>query len=353
MKDSVIRLLMALMLSACASFASGMDLYYGEAPINDESEAGQAAAIRQAFRQVLVKAAGSEQRIADPALAQEIAAAADHMLSYGFRDRTDNGTPQRWLQVQFSREAVERILARHNVPVWHAQRPRLLVWLGLEQGGERRIVQPGTDDNYQTLVRHAADARGLPTQFPLMDLEDQRRLSAEQLGAQQVEPLRDASERYGADVVLAGLLREDVGGAWSGRWQLLDDGRQAAWNNAGGSLSSMVYQALDVAADKLAQRYAPTPMATSGESLTIRIEDLRSARGYARIDGLINGLGSVALATVVRATPDSIDYRLQLRGEVAALEQELAHSGILRAVDGGAPSPAGAPAEMLRYQLSF
>ncbi len=346
--------LLTLLLLAVSSSGGATTLYSGLVSIHDESASGRNVAIREAFRQVLVKVTGSERHAAHPALQQEITAAESYLLSYGFRD-SGSSAPQRWLYAEFDPERVNRLLSRHNIPIWHAQRPSLLVWLEIERGEVRRVAQPELDHRYVELLTQAAERRGIPLLFPLMDLEDRTRIS--QLSDTPNSEIAAASVRYGNSRPLVGLLREGNEGGWSGRWSLLDGAETATWSSAGATLSAAVQQAMDGAADRLAQRYAPPPVAVeraaSGESrvVLLHIEDIRSRHDYARSSALVRGLGSVTSATLYQATSAALSYRLQLRGPSSALEQELNLSGILQRQPGGS-SPSDATLE-LRYRLTF
>ncbi len=60
-------------------------------------------------------------------------------------------------------------------------------------------------------MRRAAQHRGLPLRLPLADLSEQSIGNAKTLEGTDPAPLKTASERYGADAILAVHAREDAG----------------------------------------------------------------------------------------------------------------------------------------------
>ncbi len=81
--------------------------------------------------------------------------------------------PARLLKVTFDRNAVERLLREKRLPVWDANRPGALVWIGVDQASHRRLGMPDDDTALYSVLTDSSGGRGVPLIFPLMDLEDQ------------------------------------------------------------------------------------------------------------------------------------------------------------------------------------
>jgi hypothetical protein len=341
--------LFVLIVLLAGPVSAAQDLYTGEAPIVDEGEKGQQEAIRNAFRAMLVKLVGVRQRTNAAGLAGEIARAQDYMVSYGFREVGSQGRDARHILVSFDPGRVGSMLKRHGVPVWQVGRPQLLTWVVVDEGGERRLLQPDQDGPLLDLLRDAGEARGLTLVFPLMDLEDRTRVNEEQAWRGLTPEVQAASARYGKGGTLVARLTKAEDGSWSAKWSLSAAGVGDDWSDSGVGLRAVAMAAADRAVEKLARRLAP-PMAVAGkgeaEGVMLRIEEIRNRKDFGRINQMLPRLASVTHALVEVAEPEAVIYRLAIKGSQEGLRQELQRSGILRPASGGGVGE-------LRYRLSY
>lgn len=110
------------------------------------------------------------------------------------------------LRIHFAPGAILKLMDEARLPVWSASRPHATVWLMVEQGGVRRIVDGEHPLAAALTVR--ARQRGLALNLPLMDLEDRMRVRPAVVRGRLYSRLDEASRRYGADVILAGQVQE-------------------------------------------------------------------------------------------------------------------------------------------------
>ena len=110
------------------------------------------------------------------------------------------------LRIQFTPGAILELMDEARLPVWSANRPQAILWLVVESGGRRRIVD-GQHPLAATLSERARQ-RGLILKLPLMDLEDRQRVRPAVVRGRLYASLEEASKRYGADVILAGQVQE-------------------------------------------------------------------------------------------------------------------------------------------------
>ena len=110
------------------------------------------------------------------------------------------------LRIQFTPGAILKLMDEARLPVWSANRPQAIVWLVVERGGVRRIVD-GQHPLAATFSERARQ-RGVVLKLPLMDLEDRMRVQPAVVRGRLFSPLHEASRRYGADVILAGQVQE-------------------------------------------------------------------------------------------------------------------------------------------------
>lgn len=162
-------------------------LYEAEVPIAGEGTAQRNEAIGRAFADMLVKVTGNRRIVALGGLEQELGKASRYVQQYSYRMADPSrkggqvGEPQRHLKVFFDAGAVDRLLTERQLPVWSANRPSILVWMGMEERGKRRLLVSEQDPAMRKHIEKAAGIRGLPIIFPIMDLEDQGSLQVADL----------------------------------------------------------------------------------------------------------------------------------------------------------------------------
>jgi uncharacterized protein len=128
----------------------------------------------------------------------------------------DAGPPES-LQVDFDPVSTDRALRQAGLSLWGSNRPALLGWWLNDSVEGSSLV--GDGQSVAEPLRRAAQHRGLPLRLPLADLSEQLVATAENLEGSNPAPLKDASERYGADALLAVHAREDDG-KWTAKWRL-------------------------------------------------------------------------------------------------------------------------------------
>ena len=170
----------------------------------------RAAAIRAAMAQLLVRVTGSRNAPLDPAAQRLLAAPDEFLSSYGL-DRQGRAV------VGFQRGPVERVLDGLGLPVWGPERPLTLLWVAIDDGvggrallGANETSELGVATTAQMTallatvrdeVVAAADERGLPIAWPLLDLEDLNAVTFTDVWGGFDDRIVAASTRYRADAV--------------------------------------------------------------------------------------------------------------------------------------------------------
>ena len=343
--------LLLAFLTHGAVAGSALDLYQAAVPVSGQGVEERNNAIGQAFSRVLVKVTGSrsageregarELEGEAPGLVQQyryqLAPSSTSTQSQGEQDA------ERQLLVRFDPRALQAALRDRGLPVWGTPRPTLLLWLALDQGGQRRFFQPESDAELARAVERVGQERGISLLLPLMDLEDLNRLQVGELWGGFEAPLRNASERYGADLVLVGRIGRD--GAVS--WKLLHGDRTEPWRSRGADAAGAATEGLQEAVDRIAARYGPASTGVSALGSTagdgtvdamgttsgvlVRVRGIADLSGFVRVDRLFKSLDTVDNVALERLEPDQALFRLRLRGGVDALSRNATVGGVLGA----------------------
>src|SRR5688572_7333453 len=212
------------------------------------------AAMQAAMEQLLIRVTGSRTAPLEPALRPLITAADQYLASYG-SDRQGQAV------VGFSRGRVERALAELGQPVWGPERPLTVLWIAIDDGaGGRSLLGAGEPAEagapttprmaeLKEAVREeivaAAEERGLPIEWPLLDLQDLGAVEFLDVWGGFEEKIVAASARYRADAVLIGRVRPGTFGT-EVEWLFVHGIERQALPVSG------VRDGLDVAADRYA-----------------------------------------------------------------------------------------------------
>ncbi len=341
--------LLLLLYCTAAPAVTRTDIYTATLPVPDQSAEARAAAVTQAFEQVLVKMTGQRDVAARPEAQALLASSGRYLAAFRYEQETiidpetNENREQTLLQARFDAQAMARAVREAGLPLWGDERPTTLVWLALEDGGQRVLLSGDAADDPASFgaealeaLQAAAAARGIPLLLPLLDGQDRAQVAYADVAGGFAEQVLAASERYGADAVLVGRVLH-TGQVWSGRWQLLEAGQPPSqWENRDPVLEAALQGGINPLADTFAARFAlQTVSGAVGSQVDLRIDGVDSLAAYARVLDYLEKLTPVQNAIVREVAAQQLVIRLALRGDVAHLERALKLGRVLAPVDTG------------------
>ena len=323
-------------LPALAEPVSG--LYQVREPVASQQPEERSAALGRALETLVLRLTGDARAIQSPAL--EAVRQDPQQLVSQYVYEGDS------LVVDFDPLTTETRLRQAGLALWGANRPALLAWwLNSSAAGDSLV---GDGQEAAAPLRRAAQHRGLPLRLPLADLQEQLVATPDNLRAGQPDTLREPSERYGADALLAVLASEE-GGQWQAQWRLwLGDAREQG-SASGADQQALADAVLLAVSERLAPRFVVRPGAAT--ALTLEIQGANLAR-YAELERLLEPFAG----RLLRVKGDLMVWQVsasaeQLRAQLglAGLQEVPAEAAPLDA--GAAPqaAPAAAPAGLLRF----
>lgn len=324
-------LLVLLGLASGAASALQMPIYEGEATLAAGQDERDDGALRAALVQVLVKVSGDRSVAEDSGLGAALADVRRIALTVAARTQADGS---RLLVANFDPGAVHDRLATLGRPVWHDDRPPLLVWLAIDDGSQKQIAGAHQVAALGAMTGRAR-ARGIPMLLPQMDGIDQNRLNPVTLWGAPPQTVVAASQRYGVQTVL--VIRLSRGTPWQARYTLIDGRSYEEWSQSDDQSNALLAAAIDGAADRLARRYAVEPLGTAIGGVDWWVEGLRSAQDYAVVVGYLGKLEFVREVRVLRAEGERLQLHLELAVGERRLRQMLALDGRLELLDAAAP----------------
>ncbi len=244
-------------------------LYEVAVPVADQSDRERSRASGEGLLRLLTRLTGLTHVPRTPEVAEALAGPDGYYNEFHFSrverapeasDQTPNGAPalnpQPGLElvIQFDPGPVQALIRAAGLPIWRAQRERVLVWAVVADDAGRQIVGAASDLPLVDGLNQRARDRGLPLTLPLLDLEDQLAVDPAAVWGRLSQVIDPASRRYGADVLLLGRISPDAQGGWTSDWEFWVDGVVVPFDSDSADLLTHGLDAVDVLADELAAR---------------------------------------------------------------------------------------------------
>jgi hypothetical protein len=342
------RLLLAcLSLTGLPALAAPVnDLYQVREAVSSQQPEERAGAFNRALDTLVLRLTGNTDAAQSPALAALRKDPQQIVSQYGYEDDK--------LLVEFDPLSTDRSLRQAGLALWGANRPSILLWWLSDASDGSRLI--GDGQAVAALLNQAAQHRGLPLRLPIADLPEQLVAVPENLTSNDPAALREASERYAADALLAVLARE-ANGQWQAEWQLwLGDEREQG--SAQGADQAALADAILLAVN---QRLAPRFIVAAGtaSSLTVQVQGADLAR-YAELQRIFEPFAAHLLKVDGDTLTFAVDANVeQLRAQLslARLQEVPAEAPLVDASQTPTPLATGvepaAPAALGDNVLKF
>lgn len=271
-----------LSLLSLPSFAETVNnLYQVREPVSGQSPDERTRATQAALETLVLRLTGDAKAPQSPALAELRKDPQQVISQYGY----EAGPPESLL-VDFDPVSTDRSLRQAGLSLWGSNRPTILGWWLNDATDGSNLV--GDGQSSAEPLRRAAQHRGLPLRLPLADLGEQSVGTAKNLEGSDATPLKEASERYGADALLAVHAKEDAG-QWQGKWRLwMGDKREQGTATAANS-EALADAVLLAVSERLAPRFVVKPGASTG--MLLQVQGMNLER-YAQLMRLLEPFGA-------------------------------------------------------------
>lgn len=346
----IITIFLAVPLKAQATEADS--LYEAQVSVSSQAEEDRAIAVQEAFRKVLLKAVGNRQALARVPLAPILNEATQLVQQFRYSEpEEEDGLATLW--VRFDPRGVEYVLRQHGLPVWGRMRPALLLWIAVEDGQRRYLLEAGMESPATEILKEQAKDRGIPVILPLWDLEDQGRLVFADIWGNFPDPILAASSRYPASVQLTGRLLHRQVGDWQARWTLYGAGEVRDWVVDGG-IEQILRAGIDGAVDIIAAQVAPLNGDNPGASVQLNVVNVTSFMDYARLFSYLGSLSPVTEIQPIQLSPAEARFKLKLSGGPKGLVASIQLGRVLAPVpveEGRMVEASASDTGGLNYQL--
>ena len=321
-------------------------LYESEKVVPNQSKSHRSEAMKTALVEVLAKVSGRPDVGTMPEMASALEKPANYVQQYRYRKIPDNsylsteaaqGSQLIWMR--FDERAVNKLLQKNNLPVWGRTRPSTLVWLAVEQDGARYLVGSNSNEEVRYAMENETKRRGVAMVLPLLDLEDQQKLTFADVWNNNQEPVFQASIRYQAEAILVGRISLSGNDSWQGRWVLYEGGQGLSWNSQGTYVNQLLDAGVLGTLEILGSRYAQVYDNSTPGVFDVAVVDIKSLEQFARVSKYLQSLEQVKGVYPTHVDDTSVTYRLDIRGNSKGLIQTIGLGNVLAAV--GSPSGQG------------
>lgn len=255
-------------------------LYQVREPASGQSAETRTEATNKALDTLILRLTGDPKALQSPGLAALRKDPQQIISQYGF----EAGPPE-VLLVEFDPGSTERALRQAGLALWGSNRPSLLGWWLNDSPEGSSLV--GDGQGSAEPLRRAAQHRGLPLRLPLGDLQEQLVANAKNLEGTDLAPLKEASERYGADAILA-VHATEAEGKWQGTWRLWLGDQREQGTVEGADQAALADAVMLAVNNRLAPRFATKPGASSEQQ--IQVQGMNLAR-YAELGRVLEPYG--------------------------------------------------------------
>jgi hypothetical protein len=329
--------LVILVLSDAVMAIEVTDLYQGIVPVESRDNVRERQqAFNEALRQVLLKITGNSTIYNQPLIRRALTNADDYVETWSYRtvtssrgeDDISGEAPGIELTVTFFEPEVLALLDSAGIPLWPRNRPYTLVWLVIQDElGGRQLVGSSSRDNLDILsmLEIGAQRRGLPVLLPILDFEDLRAVSTNDVWNMDTERLLAASARYQSESVLVIRLFRTLAGDVFGRSNYLFRNQVFELELFEESVETFVEQSIALAVDELSAYYAVLLSGTdSSMEVNLTVNGITSAENYASLLGYIAQLTDVNEHHIVRVKDQTIQLKLVTGGQLRQLVETIA-----------------------------
>ena len=308
---------------AWAESVSVSNLYEAWVPVADQTASGREAGFKLGLDQVLKRVTGKANISTLPEAADIIKQVDSLVSQFNYRDfpEAERSSPyQRYfLQVSFNENALNGLLRKKGLPIWGAVRPPVLVWMAQEEEGRREMV--AGESSLKEGMSAAAREWGLPVIYPLYDFEDATALATSDLWGMFVDPIQQASRRYGVNTTLAVRVWPSVRGEgyFNARSLLLFQQQAISADYRDIAAKDLAEKLMTTTASYMASYYAVAADGSPGRPVKITVDGIDTVSDYANLIRYFDGLTAVRQVMPVRVRGTQVLLKVTIDGSMEQL----------------------------------
>ncbi len=330
------------------------DLFTVELPVADQTTSLRLESFSEAFKQVIVKASGSDEALRSPAFERPIKGSARYVKQFRYitRNSLDDEEVEAgrlYLRIDFNQQLIESLLRENNFPVWGRERPSSLLVISYDVNENIKLVADDSTPDLVEALDQAASVHAVPVLFPLMDLEDIALVKIGDIVSRQYDSIDTMAMRYAPDALLVGQIVGRSGEGWHGDWEVRFAEQIFKWKFKASSKQAVIDQVIKHLARILALEYALEDHRRVEQTLLLSVSALEGIDKLIAVQKYLKSLNVVDSVRVAMINEDVITYRLKLRNDAEDLQRLIEFGEVLEQEDFPQVSTQGEAQIILNY----
>ncbi len=320
----VLSLFCCLLLPILSIAAENEAIYQASVPVINQSAENRLKAEQSALGLVLQKVSGDVHVLDNKDLKAALVKAESLIDEFSYTPvPTDSAAPY-LLNIRFDSKGVNRLLRNNGANVWSKSRPLLLVWAEYETPGQAAVIIDAESPlAFQSLLKSAAEGRGLPIILPTMDIADLNQVNIHDILTLNLPSLKQASKRYGNDGMLVMKIAQ-LSEGFSLQAKLAVQGKEWTWDIADKNLENLTRTFINNVADTLLASSGSLGSQNEPASLlTLKVTGITEQGDLGELIQYITHLLPVADVEPLRVDAGEVILKITLRSSKQSFIQAL------------------------------
>lgn len=296
------------------------DLYTGKILVTDKSQATRVKAHRWAIEQVLTKVTGSRDILENKTVQYEVRTkTANYIKSFTFDTDAQNRT---FLIDKFDQTKIDQLIRNVGAAIWGQRRPKVAIWLVVEEGMNRRIVNSSDYPQISEVILQSAENRGLPSVIPNMDETDQQAVFTSDIWAKFDGVVNNATARYNAEYFVMARLRAvdnfkepEYKSGWLVDYSLFKGRQFLDKSTFNGEQFFVLKEMVNKVGDYFASQYAINNQKIQQQNIEFTINNLNSMIDLKKVENYLMELPPVKKVYLHEVNADQARFTLWLSGQ--------------------------------------
>lgn len=296
------------------------NLYTGRILVTDKTQKTRIKAHRWAIEQVITKVSGDREILSNRKIRRVVQSqTANYIKSFTFETDEQGRT---FLVDVFDQSKIDQLLKSVDAAIWGQRRPSTLIWLAVEEGIQRSIIDKEAFPQITEFLYQSSDNRGLPIKLPLMDEQDSDAVFSSDVWARFNQAIVTGSTRYQTENIVMARMRmvdtekePEYSSGWLLEFELIDDNESLLVGSFNGDQYTILRNMVNQIGDYFAAEYAIHSTSLDDRELELTLSGVNGLVSLKKAEDFLLSLPPVDSVYLQTLTGNSVKFKLSLVGE--------------------------------------
>lgn len=333
-------------------YAAQPNTYEAKVPVSDQSESAKREAIHKALSEILIKNSGNAKILSNKDIQEILSKAHDYIQSYKYFNEKKRGGLQKFIQVTFDKEDVDRIIQRASAlsatsvttpapetksntkaepkTETETSKPALpmkptLIWLSVKASTQDKpeLIEYEQGHTIGKLLELTAKKKNIPILIPELDVENITLATADNIWKLDKSHIMEASSRYTNANILAGRLSQQENNPWKGQWLFKNNAEWIEFNTTGETPEANLSQILDSIQPKVGSATTTETADEEQAAFLIQVHQVNDLDKSAKLLQYVRQLPVIKQVDTVNIQSDSVILEIQAKGGKPAFQEAI------------------------------